>query len=112
MLFATSFLTNFLVFTYEFRHHGAKENSYNEGRPKTMDRVMGKKIINSPMVPAKPSGRKAAMVVAVEMMIGGVDFSNSLAVYRRHPLFFHEAIGIFDHHYPIVKHSQPHDEPE
>ena len=39
--------------------------------PKTMDRVMGKKIINSPMVPGqKPSGRKAAMVVAVEMMIG------------------------------------------
>ena len=39
--------------------------------PKTMDRVMGKKIMNSPMVPGqKPSGRKAAMVVAVEIIIG------------------------------------------
>ena len=39
--------------------------------PNTMDRVMGKKIMNSPMVPGqKPSGTKAAMVVAVEMMMG------------------------------------------
>ena len=39
--------------------------------PNTMERVMGKKIMNSPMVPGqKPSGTKAAMVVAVEMMMG------------------------------------------
>ena len=39
--------------------------------PKTMDSVIGKKIMNSPIVPGqKPKGRKAAMVVAVEMMIG------------------------------------------
>ena len=39
--------------------------------PKTMDSVMGKKIMNSPMVPGqKPRGKKAAMVVAVEMMMG------------------------------------------
>ena len=39
--------------------------------PNTMERVMGKKIINSPMVPGqKPKGTKAAMVVAVEIIIG------------------------------------------
>ena len=39
--------------------------------PKTMESVMGKKIMNSPMVPGqKPNGMNAAMVVAVEMMMG------------------------------------------
>ena len=39
--------------------------------PRTMDSVMGKNIMNFPIVPGqKPSGTKAAMVVAVEMIIG------------------------------------------
>ena len=39
--------------------------------PKTIDSVIGKKIINLPIVPGqKPSGTKAAMVVAVDIIIG------------------------------------------
>ena len=39
--------------------------------PRTTDRVMGKKIMNSPMMPGHmPRGTKAATVVAVEMIMG------------------------------------------
>ncbi len=43
----------------------------NREDPSTTDRVIGKKIINSPIIPGQsPRGTKAATVVAVEMMIG------------------------------------------
>lgn len=39
--------------------------------PKTIESVMGKKTMNLPMVPGQnPRGTNAAIVVAVDMMIG------------------------------------------
>src|SRR6056297_363011 len=43
----------------------------NKEEPSTTDNVMGKKIINSPIMPGQvPNGTKAATVVAVDMIMG------------------------------------------
>ena len=43
----------------------------NSEEPKTTERVIGKNIINFPILPGhKPSGIKAAIVVAVDIIIG------------------------------------------
>ena len=48
-----------------------KKIATTRDEPKTIDSVIGKKIINSPITPGqKPKGKKAATVVAVEIIIG------------------------------------------
>ena len=48
-----------------------KKMATTREEPRTIESVIGKKIINSPITPGqKPKGRNAATVVAVEIIIG------------------------------------------
>ncbi len=48
-----------------------KNIATNKEEPKTIDKVMGKIIINCPIIPGqRPKGTKAATVVSVEIIIG------------------------------------------